>query len=284
MRYGNTCTHLADLAIRQSGLASKSPGSFLVGAMLGGAFVGIAMILALSVGAHLEPSVRPLAMGAVFGIAILLTLFGGGELFTGQTMFATFALLSGKLALPSAFRLLALSWAGNMAGAGLVSLLFALGGGGQVYGSGTLLHDLVGFKIHSPAMAILARAILCNWLACLGIWSAARLTSESGKMIVLSWCVAAYVTCGFDHSIANAALFALDAMSPGPAGDLAGMACSLGLVSLGNLLGGSVLVAGAYVIYSRGERPAADNSAAKLDLPHLPSTVRDRLAMLQASA
>lgn len=282
MRYDQTCENFADLARRQADLAVKAPFSFFVGAMLAGGFVGIAAVLSLSLGAHLDPTVRPLVMGSVFGISVILTIFGGGELFTGQVMFATLGILRGRLTRRRAVLLLSLAWLGNLWGAALVASLFAVGGGGHVYDSTALLRTLVDFKIHSPATSLLARAILCNWLACLGIWTAGRLKSEGAKLVVLAWCVMAYVACGFEHSIANMAVFALGLMAPTPVGDIAGAASSVAIVSLGNMIGGGALVAGAYALYSRGEHAGrvsgSPAEAESPELPHMPRNVRDSLA------
>ena len=48
---------------------------------------GLGIILIFTLGNLLDPSVRPLVMGATFGIALTLVIIAGSELFTGHTMF-----------------------------------------------------------------------------------------------------------------------------------------------------------------------------------------------------
>lgn len=50
-----------------------------------------------TLGNLLDPSVRPLVMGATFGIALTLVIIAGSELFTGHTMFLTFGVKAGSI-------------------------------------------------------------------------------------------------------------------------------------------------------------------------------------------
>ncbi len=63
---------------------------------MAGAYVGLGIILIFTLGNLLDPSVRPLVMGATFGIALTLVIIAGSELFTGHTMFLTFGGKSGQ--------------------------------------------------------------------------------------------------------------------------------------------------------------------------------------------
>ena len=257
MDHKDTGSYFAAIADKQSQFLSADPIAFLTGAVMAGAFVAGATILSLSVGAHMGPEGRGLVMGLVFGISIILVTFAGGELFNGQVMFSTFALLKGRLRPAQALKLVVAALLGNLVGSVLLCALFAAGGGGQIFGSSPLLHDMVHAKIGSSATALLARGALCNWLACLGIWAAARLKTETPKMIVLAWCVMAYVACGFEHSIADISTLSLGLLAPKPIGDLASASWTIGLVSLGNAVGGGVMVACGYAIYVRGEQAVA---------------------------
>lgn len=254
-----TMEQFASAAARQLAWSSRRPLAYLVGAMLAGAFVCAASILSLSVGAHLEPGLRPLAMGGVFGISVVLVIFAGAELFNGQVMFTSFALLRGEMRWLHAGRLTAMTLGGNLLGAALLCGLFRLGGGGQVFAT-PLLHDMIIAKTHSPIVALIARGAMCNWLACMGIWTAGRMKSEGARMAVLAWCVAAYVACGLEHAIADMAYVCLGLLAPAPIGDLGGFAM-VAVVSLGNALGGGVMVAGAYTLYATGAVTTAEESA-----------------------
>ena len=76
--YAASIDTYAELAAAKAAALRRSPVGFFAGAMLAGTYIGIAMILALSTGAGLAPGVRPLVMGATFGIGLILTAYGVG--------------------------------------------------------------------------------------------------------------------------------------------------------------------------------------------------------------
>jgi nitrite transporter NirC len=63
--------------------------------------------------------------------------------------------------------------------------------------------------------------------------------SESGKLIMIFWCIYLFVVCGFEHSIANMTLFAMGAMVS--IDKVPPMAVNILAVTLGNVLGGWLL-------------------------------------------
>ena len=100
-----------------------------------------------------------------------------------------------------------------------------------------------------PASALFARGILCNWLVCLALWMAMRVSSESAKCIVIAWCLLAFIAAGFEHSVANMTVHLLALFGPSnDAVSLFGAAHNLLWVTLGNVVGGSVFVGLAYWI------------------------------------
>lgn len=90
--YAPTIDTYATLAAAKAAAWRRSPVGFFAGAILAGTYIGIAMILAISAAAGLPPGVRPLVMGATFGIGLILTVFAGAELFTGYVMYLGFGL------------------------------------------------------------------------------------------------------------------------------------------------------------------------------------------------
>jgi|TARA_B100002003_G_scaffold18868_1_gene15644 nitrite transporter NirC len=85
--YDHTIDHFADLARLKVTALRRSPLSFLVGAMMAGAYVGMGIILIFTVGAQVDPASQKLVMGVSFGIALTLVVFAGAELFTGHNMY-----------------------------------------------------------------------------------------------------------------------------------------------------------------------------------------------------
>ena len=148
-------------------------------------------------------------------------------------------------------------WIGNLVGSILLATLFAKGGGGAVFAApADYLHGFIAKKEESSVLALLCRATLCNWLVCLAIWLPARLSGDGAKIIGMAWCLLAFVACGFEHSVANMTIFSLGFLAPVQAGTLGGAAYNLLWVTIGNIVGGAVLVAGAYLLSATGDAPA----------------------------
>ena len=77
---------------------------------------------------------------------------------------------------------------------------------------------------------------------CLAVWSAARLRSESARLVVVFGCVMVFITSGFEHVVANMTTFSLGLYAGLPGASVVEMARSIALVGLGNLIGGALLV------------------------------------------
>ena len=244
--YLDTVDKFADLAAKKVSYQKKSPGGFFIGAMMAGAYVGLAIILIFTLGNDVAPSVRKLVMGACFGISLTLVIFAGSELFTGYTMYMSLGWLRGQTTLSDSIRLCALTWAGNLAGALLVTSIFVVSGGGNLV-NGTVLYDIVGHKMHQPALAIFTKGILCNWLVCLAVWMTARTTSDAAKCVLIFWCLLAFIASGYEHSVANMTGLSIGVLGGGdPTVNLAGWGHNLLWSTLGNATAGVFFMGAAY--------------------------------------
>lgn len=260
--YQETIDAFAATARKKATLARSRPMSFLTGAMMAGAYVGLGIILIFSVGATIDPAWQRLVMGASFGIALTLVVFAGSELFTGLTMVMPLGWLQRKTSGAELVAVWGYAWVGNLAGAVLLACLFAAGGGGVLLSDGApLLFKVASAKMNAPAGALLARAILCNWLVCLALWMAARTTSDAAKLGGIFWCLFAFIASGYEHSVANMSLFAIALLGPHPESvSLAGMAHNLFWVTLGNTVAGALFMAGAYWLASRPIMASAETT------------------------
>jgi nitrite transporter NirC len=255
--YSSTIDTYAKLAETKAAALRRAPLGFFVGAVLAGTYIGIAMILALSTGSGLPAGVRPLVMGATFGIGLILTVFAGAELFTGYVMYLGFGLARRTVSITDAILLIAVVWIGNLVGGVILSALFAAGGGGAVFSNAdSMFHAYAAHKVEASTLALLARAILCNWLVCLAIWSAARMQGDAAKCIAMAWILLAFVAAGFEHSVANMTGLTLGLLVDHPSITLAGMARNLVIVSIGNAIGGLVFVCGGYLAASKTDAVA----------------------------
>lgn len=270
--YHDTIDDFTTTAARKLDLLRHSPHSFFIASMLAGAYIGIGIILIFSLGSELPPETRKLVMGATFGIALTLVVFAGAELFTGHAMFMTLRRYRGQGTWGDVCATLATSWTGNFCGAAILAGLFVMGGGGGLLGDPQgLIMASAAQKMNADASSLFARAVLCNWLVCLALWTSARVSSDSAKCIVIFWCLLAFIASGFEHSVANMTLLMLALAGNHPETvSLAGMAWNLAWVTLGNIVGGAVFVAGAYRIASgrAASAPLAASSTDKTGVPH----------------
>ena len=241
MTLTETAIEFAVLARTKTEALRNNPLGFLIAAMMAGAYVGVGILLIFSVGQNVDPSVRNLVMGCSFGIALTLVIFAGSELFTGHAMYMTLGLLAGVTSLRELGRSWMATWFGNLIGCVVLALLFVVGGGGSVLKEGAdLLHIVATKKMTDPASELVARAILCNWLVCLAIWTSARTTNDTAKCILIFWCLFAFIAAGFEHSIANMTIFAVALLSEHPdTVTLSGAAWNLLWVTIGNVISGA---------------------------------------------
>jgi nitrite transporter NirC len=246
--YQSTIEQFAEAAAAKVRAMRDNPLSFLIASVMAGAYIGIAIILVFNLGQLVDPPMRPLIMGVSFGLALLLVVFAGAELFTGHTMIMALGLFKGTASPADLCRSWVMTWVGNLIGSVLVATLFVMGGGGQILKEGAdFLYATAGAKMAAAPMALLARGILCNWLVCLALWTSARATSDSAKCILIFWCLFAFIACGFEHSVANMTIFSVALLGNHPPQvSLVGMMHNLAWVTLGNAIAGVLFMAGAY--------------------------------------
>ena len=240
-----TVDQFAAIATTKISFLRRSPLGFWLSAMMAGAYVGLGIILIFCVGSNVDPGIRPVVMGASFGIALTLVIFAGSDLFTGHTMFMTLGWLRGRTSLLDLGACWGASWAGNLAGCVFLAAIFVAGGGGlALAGKSPLITNVAAVKMNAPALELVARAMLCNWLVCLAIWTSARMTNDTAKCIAVFWCLYAFIASGFEHSVANMTLFSIALMAEHPANvTFGGMGWNLLWVTIGNITGRAGIMA-----------------------------------------
>lgn len=241
MSFETTVTTFADTARAKRAHLARDPLGFLVLAVMAGAYVGFGILLIFSVGQGVDPGIRPVVMGASFGIALLLVIFAGSELFTGHTMYMTHGLLTGRTGLKDLAKCWGASWTGNLIGAGALAALFVFGGGGLVLGADeSLLHKVAAKKMNAEGLALFLNGILCNWLVCLALWMSARAQESIAKVALVWFCLYAFIAAGFEHSVANMTVFSVALLSDHPQTiNLAGAMRNLAYVTAGNAVAGA---------------------------------------------
>jgi formate transporter len=119
-------------------------------------------------------------------------------------------------------------------------------GGGAV---GETMVQIARSKITLDPVSTVARGILCNVLVCLAVWLCMGARSVTDKILAILFPISAFVACGFEHSVANMYFLPIGvALAMGTSSPLSvtDAVSNLALVTIGNILGGTILVALVY--------------------------------------
>ncbi|HEV3204068.1 MAG TPA: formate/nitrite transporter family protein, partial [Gemmataceae bacterium] len=224
-----------------------------------------AIVLIFTIGGFLSresPGAVRLLMGVCFGGALTMVIFAGSELFTGSNLVLTLGVLTGKASGKDLVSNWVWTWVGNLLGSVLLAVIVIRSGVFDVEPVKGFVLGLVDKKMNLPVEQLFWRAVLANWLVCLGVWMAARVKSESARIILIWWCMFTFITSGFEHSIANMCGLMLGLLLPhGDGITWAGYGYNVGLATVGNIVGGALFVAGMYWVGSpkaRQQGPAEE--------------------------
>lgn len=238
------------LALKKLKIWKNSRHRYILRAMLASMFIGFGVIVAFKTGSffYTEHSPFTYPMAAItFGAAIILIAYGGGDLFTGDTFYYTYTALRKKMSWPQVLKLWGYSYVGNILGAVVFALLiFTTGLFASPSINGFLL-SVVEHKMHASSMELFFRAILCNWLVCLAFFIPMNLKGDGPKLFTMMLFVFCFFISGYEHSIANMCTFAIALVVEHPDSiSFAGVIHNLVPVTLGNLIGGGILMGGMY--------------------------------------
>jgi formate/nitrite transporter len=255
--------------------AGQDAVTLVVLGVLGGAFISFGAIFSnvalTGAEAALPFGLSRVIAGLVFAVGLSLVLVGGAQIFTGDVLMVM-AWASGRLAAPRIVRAWALVWIGNLAGAlGTAALVVLAGhhlfGGGQV---GLTALRTAEAKAALPFGRALALGVLCNTLVCLAVWVSLSSRPPAHRAALTVLPIAAFVAAGFEHAVANMYFLGVGLMIKAGAAEgfweavrldpasfaalgVHGVVRNLAAVTIGNVLGGAVLVAGVYwLLYRRG--------------------------------
>src|SRR5262245_17264010 len=247
--FTETVQVLGDQAAAKLAAQRRSLLSHFVRSMLAGMYVGAAIVLIFTVGSFLPREVQKLVMGVCFGGALTIVVFAGSELFTGSNLVQTLGVCTRKATLRDLLSNWVWTWVGNLAGSVLLAVMAIRSGILDADPVRTFVLNLVQTKMNLPAEQLFWRAVLANWLVCLGVWMAARIKDETARILMIWWCMFTFITCAYEHSIANMCGLLLGLFLPHgsfPGITFTGYAYNLGLATVGNIVGGALFVAGMY--------------------------------------
>ncbi|HET7008317.1 MAG TPA: formate/nitrite transporter family protein [Candidatus Binatia bacterium] len=232
--------------------------------VLAGGFIGLGALYSTLVTSDttLGFAASRLLGGLVFSLGLILVVGAGAELFTGNNLLAM-AWASQRINTRDLLRNWLVIYLANFAGAlGLVALVY-LSNHWQMNGAavGIQAVKIAAAKSALPFGEAFFKGVLCNILVCLAVWLALAGRSIVDKICAIVFPISAFVAAGFEHSVANMYLLPLgillkDKITVAGVEHLnwTGLWTNLLPVTLGNIAGGSVMVALVYYfIYQRGK-------------------------------
>lgn len=251
--HNETLEKLTVAAKNKVNLLNSSRLKYIVSSAFAGLYVGIGILLIFTIGGLLTSANSPMTkimMGVSFAIALSLVVMTGSELFTGNNMVMTASTLNKGTSTKDLLRVWAYSFVGNLLGSLLVAGLFV---GTGLVNKGSVMEFFATTslaKASLPFMDLFFRGVLCNILVCVAVMCSFRTNDDTAKLIIIFMCLFAFITSGFEHSVANMTIFGVALFSSAIKGaTLMGAIYNLFVVTLGNIAGGALVMgAGAYIL------------------------------------
>ncbi|MFD3447489.1 formate/nitrite transporter family protein [Microbacteriaceae bacterium 4G12] len=238
--------YLVKLALKKKKMLDMYPKQYMLSSILAGIYMGFVIIVCFKLGEFFRVANSPatyLASSIFFGAALVLIIYGGAELFTGNTMYFTVATMRKQTTIVDTLRNWVACYTGNLIGAVFFALLFYATGLFEHIGHDHFLNVVATTKMGATTTHLFFKAILCNWLVCLACFLPSQVKGDAAKIIMIMLTVFLFFFSGYEHSIANLAIFSLALLVPHPANvTLAAAIHNLIPVTLGNIVGGAVFV------------------------------------------
>ncbi len=235
--------------------------------VLGGIFISFAAIVATAVtaGGGMAPGVARFLGGLVFSFGLIMVVIAGAELFSANALLVV-AAASRRITVRRLLRCWAWVFVGNIVGTTLIATLMVVSG---VYegGNGSLGKRALELAHAETSLSIphaFVSGILANTLVCTAVWMTFAAKTVSDKVLVIIPPVVIFVASGFQHLVAAFYSITAGLLLRAWAGDgfwtETGMSSSsypqltwsrfvvhsMVPVTLGNLVGGAVLVGAMY--------------------------------------
>ncbi|KGG79407.1 FdhC protein [Caloranaerobacter azorensis H53214] len=179
---------------------------------------------------------------AVFPVGLMLVVMAGAELFTGNNLM-TLALMDKKITLNQMLKNWFFVYLGNFIGSILLAAVVVKSGLYKIDTPATqLATKIAAGKIGLTFNQAFLRAILCNIIVVLAVWLATGAQDVISKIFACWFPIMMFVLSGYEHSVANMYFISL--------GKFLGLETTWGQiwaknlipVTLGNIVGGAVIV------------------------------------------
>lgn len=187
------------------GKANLPLGKMILLGIMAGAFIALGgATSSTAVHGIADVGIARTLAGVIFPVGLMMIVFVGGELFTGNCLI-TMAVLDKKVKVSRMLRNLVVVYFSNLVGALLVDVLIFYSGNLD-YSSGMLgaytIKVAVAKANIDPVKAVVS-GILCNILVCVAILMAAAAKDIAGKILAIFFPIWVFVIGGFEHCVAN---------------------------------------------------------------------------------
>jgi len=222
-------------------------------------------------GGFASAGMAQLILGAVFPVGLIITVLTGAELFTGDAMLAPMAAFIHKISWMEVMNLWVFVYIGNLIGSLVWAYICANGPFVSFDAAGVATATAFGSRAMAIATAKTAyvgimgfysaflKAVACNWLVNLAILLGICADDAVGKFFGIWFPIMAFVSSGFEHSIANMYFIPAGIMTAGLTGGTTGAnwvnmwTANVIPVTLGNIVGGLFFVGVVYWVAFRKE-------------------------------
>ncbi|MDO4182292.1 MAG: formate/nitrite transporter family protein [Coriobacteriia bacterium] len=254
-----------------AGKASNETARVVALSVLAGMFIasGALLMTVVKSDATLSFAAASVLGGVCFALGLITVIVAGAELFTGNNLMVM-AALSGTIGWKAVAKNWVVVWLGNLAGSLLVVALAFFANTGALNSGAvwTTMMSVAVSKINLDWWVILLRGIGCNFLVCLAVWMGFAGKSVVDKIFTTIFPVMAFVALGFEHCVANMFFLPMGLAAKAFSGvdasgianidvlNLGGIAYNICFATLGNIVGGAVLVGLLYWIAYRKKKSA----------------------------
>jgi formate/nitrite transporter len=245
----------------EAGGVAKARLPLIAMAMLGvtaGGFIGLGALYytVLVSDPSLSFATTRVLGGVAFSLGLILVVVAGAELFTGNNLLVM-AWADGQITCGEVLRNWLVVYVANALGAvGLAVIVYLSKHGEMNHGAVAAQYvKIAAAKTALPFLEAFFKGVLCNLLVCLAVWIAMAGRGVADKILAILFPISAFVAAGFEHCVANMYFIPLGILlsGGGPGSpDWRGFAANMLPVTLGNVVGGSIMVAAVYyLLYNR---------------------------------
>lgn len=231
------------------GKINNKPLKTFVLAIYAGIFIALAGVLSTVASLSIDNySVAKLLSGLVFPIGLILVIFMKTELFTGNSLLVI-PLLKKEINIKQLLKNWLIVYLGNLCGALIISILIVNTPLKETIA--TKMVSIANTKVSFSILEAIILGILCNFLVCLAVFLSSNAKSTVEKIIVIFLPIFTFVALSFEHSVANMSYLSLGYLLDNNITITKLLLNNLLPVTLGNIIGGSIL--GLSIWYLRKE-------------------------------